>query len=357
MSWRRPSTPVPHCQHHFRLTAWERIRFTADEGVFQELSADIETANPLEFPDYEQKLAAAALKDRCQGGCGLRAVQSRRPGSRAGGDGLPVHRREHGIGGRGEDHARHAGRRGEEAAGHRLHRLGRRAHAGRHPVPHADGQDGRGHAGAGKEPLSVFRGPHRPDHRGGARLLCHAGGRHPRRARRADAVRGGARRRRDHPREGAGELPALAVPLREGFHRPGGAAQGAEKDARVPAENPRSRRKGAGHERKHASRQAPRAEGPGGEVQRRHQPRAGRAGAQAPAPARPCTGERSLAARRAGPAPRAADDPAVRGADLRRFSRAARRPELRGRPRDGGRHRAAQRHARHVLRPRRRART
>ena len=52
----------PHCQHHFRLTAWERIRFTADEGVFQELSADIETANPLEFPDYEQKLAAAAQK-------------------------------------------------------------------------------------------------------------------------------------------------------------------------------------------------------------------------------------------------------------------------------------------------------
>jgi len=52
----------PHCQHHFRLTAWERIRFTADEGVFQELSADIETANPLEFPEYEQKLAAAAQR-------------------------------------------------------------------------------------------------------------------------------------------------------------------------------------------------------------------------------------------------------------------------------------------------------
>jgi acetyl-CoA carboxylase carboxyl transferase subunit beta len=52
----------PHCQHHFRLTAWERIRFTADEGVFQEFSADIETANPLAFPDYEQKLEAAAQK-------------------------------------------------------------------------------------------------------------------------------------------------------------------------------------------------------------------------------------------------------------------------------------------------------
>lgn len=52
----------PHCQHHFRLTAWERIRYTADEGVFQELSSEMETANPLEFPDYEQKLAAAAKK-------------------------------------------------------------------------------------------------------------------------------------------------------------------------------------------------------------------------------------------------------------------------------------------------------
>jgi acetyl-CoA carboxylase carboxyl transferase subunit beta len=52
----------PHCQHHFRLTAWERIRYTADEGVFQELSSDIETANPLEFPEYEQKLAAASQK-------------------------------------------------------------------------------------------------------------------------------------------------------------------------------------------------------------------------------------------------------------------------------------------------------
>jgi acetyl-CoA carboxylase carboxyl transferase subunit beta len=52
----------PHCQHHFRLTAWERIRFTADEGMFQEFSADIETANPLAFPDYEKKLAAAAAK-------------------------------------------------------------------------------------------------------------------------------------------------------------------------------------------------------------------------------------------------------------------------------------------------------
>lgn len=52
----------PHCEHHFRLAAWERIHITADEGVFQEFSADIETANPLDFPDYEKKLAQAAQK-------------------------------------------------------------------------------------------------------------------------------------------------------------------------------------------------------------------------------------------------------------------------------------------------------
>jgi len=52
----------PHCGHHFRLTAWERIRYTADEGVFQEFSSDMESTNPLEFPDYLEKLAAAERK-------------------------------------------------------------------------------------------------------------------------------------------------------------------------------------------------------------------------------------------------------------------------------------------------------
>jgi len=52
----------PHCGHHFRLTAWERVRYTADEGVFQEFSSDMESTNPLEFPDYLEKLAAAERK-------------------------------------------------------------------------------------------------------------------------------------------------------------------------------------------------------------------------------------------------------------------------------------------------------
>jgi acetyl-CoA carboxylase carboxyl transferase subunit beta len=52
----------PRCTHHFRLTAWERIRYTADEGVFQEFSGDMETINPLAFPGYEEKLAGTRQK-------------------------------------------------------------------------------------------------------------------------------------------------------------------------------------------------------------------------------------------------------------------------------------------------------
>jgi acetyl-CoA carboxylase carboxyl transferase subunit beta len=52
----------PHCSHHFRLTAWERIRYTADEGVFQEFSGEIKSRNPLAFPGYQEKLAADTQK-------------------------------------------------------------------------------------------------------------------------------------------------------------------------------------------------------------------------------------------------------------------------------------------------------
>ena len=52
----------PHCSHHFRLTAWERIRYTADEGVFQEFASDLESLNPLTFQGYEDKLSADQKK-------------------------------------------------------------------------------------------------------------------------------------------------------------------------------------------------------------------------------------------------------------------------------------------------------
>ncbi len=52
----------PNCNHHFRITPWERIRFTVDGGVFQEIATKLESANPLNFPDYDNKLAEVREK-------------------------------------------------------------------------------------------------------------------------------------------------------------------------------------------------------------------------------------------------------------------------------------------------------
>lgn len=46
----------PRCEHHHRMSADERIAITFDEGSFQELDADLASANPLAFPDYAEKL-------------------------------------------------------------------------------------------------------------------------------------------------------------------------------------------------------------------------------------------------------------------------------------------------------------
>jgi len=47
------------CGYHFRLNAWERIAITADEGSVTEHFADLETADPLEFPGYKEKIRKA----------------------------------------------------------------------------------------------------------------------------------------------------------------------------------------------------------------------------------------------------------------------------------------------------------
>lgn len=48
----------PSCGNYARLTAYERIAFTADEGTFLELNADITTADPLCFDGYADKIAS-----------------------------------------------------------------------------------------------------------------------------------------------------------------------------------------------------------------------------------------------------------------------------------------------------------
>ena len=49
----------PKCGHHHRLTAAERIDITADEDSFVEMDSNLISKDPLEFPDYRDKLARA----------------------------------------------------------------------------------------------------------------------------------------------------------------------------------------------------------------------------------------------------------------------------------------------------------
>ncbi len=49
----------PICGHHFKIGARRRIGFVADEGSFEELFANEESRNLLDFPGYDEKLTAA----------------------------------------------------------------------------------------------------------------------------------------------------------------------------------------------------------------------------------------------------------------------------------------------------------
>ncbi|NQI71112.1 acetyl-CoA carboxylase carboxyltransferase subunit beta [Streptococcus suis] len=51
-----------HCSYNFRITAQERLDLTVDDASFEELFTGIETKNPLDFPNYLEKLAATRQK-------------------------------------------------------------------------------------------------------------------------------------------------------------------------------------------------------------------------------------------------------------------------------------------------------
>lgn len=64
----------PHCQYGFRISAQERLHWLADD--FEEWDADLKTdINPLDFPNYEEKLAkaqtATQLNESILTGCAI----------------------------------------------------------------------------------------------------------------------------------------------------------------------------------------------------------------------------------------------------------------------------------------------
>lgn len=46
----------PECNYHYPIGAQERIKLILDSGTFVEYDTDIETVNPLNFPDYLNKV-------------------------------------------------------------------------------------------------------------------------------------------------------------------------------------------------------------------------------------------------------------------------------------------------------------
>jgi len=65
----------PRCNYHYPMGAQERIELIVDVGTFVEYDAEMESANPLNFPHYEEKLAKdgelTGLKEAAVTGQGL----------------------------------------------------------------------------------------------------------------------------------------------------------------------------------------------------------------------------------------------------------------------------------------------
>ncbi|AHY16420.1 acetyl-CoA carboxylase, carboxyltransferase subunit beta [Streptococcus iniae] len=52
----------PNCSYNFRISAYERLMLTIDKGSFEELYTDIESDNPLDFPNYTDKIVKTREK-------------------------------------------------------------------------------------------------------------------------------------------------------------------------------------------------------------------------------------------------------------------------------------------------------
>ena len=55
---RRSLFVCPHCGHHFRISAVERLSFFADGGRFEETGIEVDVTNPLDFPGYDEKIVS-----------------------------------------------------------------------------------------------------------------------------------------------------------------------------------------------------------------------------------------------------------------------------------------------------------
>lgn len=52
----------PKCDHHFKMTAWERVDCLFDKDTFEPMDSHLQTENPLRFPSYTEKVKSDAAK-------------------------------------------------------------------------------------------------------------------------------------------------------------------------------------------------------------------------------------------------------------------------------------------------------
>ena len=179
---------LPHCGHHMRIGVKQRLELLFDDGAFDRIELPKVELDPLHFRDRKR------YTDRLQGGAGEDRASRMRSSSRtarsAGIKAVVAAFNFDFMGGSmgvavGEGLVPPPSSRSEQRGADRRSRLGRRAHAGRHPLADADAAHrDRGRPREGGRP-ALHRAADRSDHRRRHRLLRHAG-RHPhRRARRA----------------------------------------------------------------------------------------------------------------------------------------------------------------------------
>lgn len=60
--WKKNLNVCPACEFHHQLNAWERIESLFDDQTFEEWDKGLISNNPLNFPEYEEKLAADRKK-------------------------------------------------------------------------------------------------------------------------------------------------------------------------------------------------------------------------------------------------------------------------------------------------------
>ena len=166
----------PKCQHHFAISARERIHSLVETCSFEEMDAEMTSVDVLQFTGvatYKDKLEAYQRTTGLEG-CRRPPASGRSAHFRValGVMDFALPRRLHGIGGGRETHPPDRGRHRQRVAGdHHFHQR-RRAHVRRHVQPHADGQDQRRARVSRQSRPALHQRADPSDHGGGHGQLC-----------------------------------------------------------------------------------------------------------------------------------------------------------------------------------------